>query len=88
MPTNIIVPVNEDFSPILNNFIVLAQEENLRRQCVDVPILDDDIPEPNEMFRVVLVRDPFTSPNVVFSRGSAVVVIVDDDRSKMTEYTM
>lgn len=76
--------MNEDFLPITSNFVLLMDQEPQRRNCLEIDIINDDTAEPNEMFRVILQRDPsFTSPNINITVPSAIVVIVDDDRSKL-----
>ena len=56
----------------------------LRSRTITVPVLGDDTPEPNEIFRVLITNARYGSgvmptPTLVIADGSADVLIVDDD---------
>ena len=63
-----------DFSAVLKN---LTFDQKSSRQCVDIPIKDDDIVEEPERFTVVVTRD---DPDVVITSPTSVVTITDNDR--------
>ena len=74
--------VSEDFLSLGRPTIGLAQAR--RRTCVTIPIINDEIAEPNEMFRVVLERDAImTERNVRISVPFTTIVVVDNDASKL-----
>ena len=56
--------------------ISLPFSDSLRRQCVDIPILQDGVVEPEETFTVHLMNlDPAVTLNV----STAVISITDSD---------
>ena len=50
------------------------------RDCVRVPIVDDDIFDPDEVFRVILTTN---TVGVIVSPGLAQVTITDNDQRKL-----
>ena len=59
------------------------------RQCVTIPVLDDNRPESTKTFTVVIVTE---HPKAIIDRGRATVVIRDNDgqfcMSTCIEYVM
>ena len=56
------------------------------RACINITLLDDNTPEPNETFAVNLTStDPIT---VVSSPATAVVTINDEDTCKLYLFTI
>ena len=62
-----------DFSSVSAD---LTFDESTSRACVDIPIVDDQIVENPEVFRVVVDGD---DPDVVFDPPSSTVTIIDND---------
>ena len=63
-----------DFSAVLEE---LTFNQTTARQCVDIPIEDDNIVEEPENFTVVVSGD---DPDVDFTPPTSVVTITDNDR--------
>ena len=52
------------------------------KQCVDITITDDDVPEEKEIFQIKMLniqRVEANDPGIVLHTTSALVTIVDDD---------
>lgn len=70
-----------DIGSIGNNFLALPQIGGILKQCFQIPIIDDDIVEPDETFKVILERLPdITAPNVKITTTEVTVKIIDNDR--------
>ena len=63
-----------DFTAVLEE---LTFDQSTARQCVDIPITDDDRVEDPENFTVVISGD---DPDVNFMPPTSVVTIIDNDR--------
>ena len=50
------------------------------RRCVDIPIVDDNIPEEDEMFNVVIQNSDDVSPS---QPSTTKITIIDEDRGKI-----
>ena len=49
------------------------------RRCVDVPIINDTVDEPDEMFAVTLERTPGLNDRITLDPVDGVVIIIDDE---------
>ena len=76
----LMISVGEDFESIGRRTIGLSQVKNHGRTCLEIPIINDEVAEPNEMFRLVLESNQ--DPSIRISLPSATIVIVDNDGSK------
>ena len=63
-----------DFSAVLKN---LTFDQMSSRQCLEIPIEDDDIVEEPERFTIVISED---DPDVDITTPTSVVTITDNDR--------
>ena len=77
---------NRDFSPVNNRPVIFLPGDTTGSQhCVNITILDDEIVEDNEEFKVVLSS---TSDIQIFGITSTNVTIVKDTSdSKIVEYS-
>ena len=72
--------MGEDYSSPTITFINLPTFNSRLRQCIDIPIIDDDVNEVAEVFQVLLTRDPASTPdNVEINPSTAIITIQDDD---------
>ena len=69
------ISANRDFSPVNTPVIFLPGDSTGNNRCVNITILDDEIVEENEDFKVVLSS---TSDIQVFGITSANVTIIED----------
>ena len=52
--------------------------QSSRKQCVQIPVINDMVPEAPEHFRVMLAM-PTPPPGIVLTPDTATIVINDDD---------
>ena len=57
-------------------------EESESEKCFSVEIIDDDIQEDEEHFRLLIASLTPRDPRILVSQTSAMVTIIDDDISK------
>ena len=70
-------PAIFDFLPVIRTLIFDA---NVRRNAVNITIVNDPLTELEESFRASLTRDPLNLPGeVMINPDSATVRILDDD---------
>ena len=50
----------------------------MRKQCVEIPVINDTTPEIPEQFKVMLVMTT-PQPGIVLTPGNATIIINDDD---------
>ena len=72
----LISPDDIDFNPITNANTTLDFSDAISRNCINITVVDDGIPEPEESFTVSLsVNEPY----VALRHDSTTIVIEDDD---------
>ena len=57
-------------------------EENESEKCFSVQIIDDDMQEDDEHFRLLIASLTPRDPRILVSQTSATVTIIDDDIGK------
>lgn len=70
---------NEDFIIPRSTLVFLRGGQ----RCYRIEIIDDNITEPIERFRVLLVPNEFTLSNVVIENSVAIVEIIDNGKPNM-----
>ena len=70
----------DDYGQV-NEFVDLPTfEDDSRKNCVNVPITNDENEEPDEQFMIQFVPDTLNAPNVKYPSNTINITIVDDDK--------
>ena len=64
----------------------LMFEECMRRKCVNVTIVDNQINEPNETFTFHLNRTTDLSPRIILDPVDGESYLIDDDDGELYEH--